>query len=193
MLTFALVVSILTGLLFGLAPALQATKPDVVPVLKNEMVPSAGTSPRRFLRWLNLRKGLVVSQVALSLVALVAAGLFLRSLRQTQNINPGFETDGVLMAIVEPRPRGVHARARSIFYRQIVERVQGLPGRPVGGHCSGRRRSATRAFLRSVFLEGRETSERDRILVQVNPVGVAVLPDARHPARARPRLHSRRR
>ena len=168
-LTFALVVSVLTGLLFGLAPALQATRTEIVPVLKNEMVPSAGNSPRRFLRWLNLRKGLVISQVALSLVALVAAGLFLRSLRQTQNIDPGFETDGVMMASFNLGREGYTPERGQLFYRQIVERVQGLPGVRSAAIAQGPP-FGNQGFLRSVFLEGRETSENDRILVQVNPV-----------------------
>ncbi|MGH9311946.1 MAG: ABC transporter permease [Vicinamibacterales bacterium] len=168
-LTFALVISVLTGLLFGLAPAFQATKTDIVPVLKNEMVPSAGASPRRYLRWLNLRKGLVISQVALSLVALVAAGLFLRSLRQTQNIDPGFETDGVLMASFNLGREGYTPDRGQLFYRQIVERVQGLPGVRSAAIAQGPP-FGNQGFLRSVFLEGRESSERDRILVQVNPV-----------------------
>ncbi len=168
-LTFALVVSILTGLLFGLAPALQATRTEIVPVLKNEMVPSAGNSPRRFLRWLNLRKGLVISQVALSLVALVAAGLFLRSLRQTQNIDPGFETDGVMMASFNLGREGYTPERGQMFYRQIVERVQGLPGVRSAAIAQGPP-FGNQGFLRSVFLEGRETSENDRILVQVNPI-----------------------
>jgi putative ABC transport system permease protein len=168
-LTFALVVSILTGILFGLAPALQATRTDIVPVLKNEMVPSAGTSPRRFLGWLNLRKGLVISQVALSLVALVAAGLFLRSLRQTQNIDPGFETDGVLMASFNLGREGYTPERGQLFYKEIIERVQGLPGVRSATIAQGPP-FGNQGFLRSVFLEGRDTSERDRILVQVNPV-----------------------
>jgi predicted permease len=168
-LTFALVVSVLTGLLFGLAPALQATRTDIVPVLKNEMVPSAGTSPRRFLGWLTLRKGLVISQVALSLVALVAAGLFLRSLRQTQNIDPGFETDGVLMASFNLGREGYTPERGQLFYKEIVERVQSLPDVRSAAIAQGPP-FGNQGFLRSVFLEGRDTSERDRILVQVNPI-----------------------
>jgi predicted permease len=170
-LTFAFVVSVLTGLLFGLAPALQATKIDVVPVLKNEMVPSTGASARRFMRWLSLRKGLVVAQVALSLVALVAAGLFLRSLRETQSIDPGFETDGVLMASFNLGREGYTTERGQLFYRHIVERVQALPGVRSAAISQGPP-FGLQGLLRSVFLEGRETSERDRILVQVNPIGV---------------------
>ena len=95
-LTFTATLAVLTGVLFGLAPALQASKADVVPVLKNELVPAAGM--RRGARgFLAARQGLVVVQVALSLIALIAAGLFLRDLRHTQQIDPGFETRGVLV------------------------------------------------------------------------------------------------
>src|SRR5262249_61282625 len=99
-LAFTAIVSIVTGVLFGVAPALQASKPDVLPVLKNEIVPSAGGRRGRF-RGLTLRQGLVVSQVALSLISLVAAGLFLRSLHDAQRIDTGFETRGVLVMTVD--------------------------------------------------------------------------------------------
>src|SRR6185437_12758427 len=75
-LAFTGVLAILTGVLFGLAPALQASKADVVPVLKNELVPSAAGG-RGILGFLSLRQALVVLQVAASLVSLIAAGLFL--------------------------------------------------------------------------------------------------------------------
>src|SRR4029079_9388573 len=70
-LTFTVALSLLTGVLFGLAPALQASKADVVPVLKNELVPSAG-SARGIKGLLSLRQALVVFQIALSVVSLVA-------------------------------------------------------------------------------------------------------------------------
>ncbi len=77
-------VSLLAGLGFGLAPALQATNPDVAPTLKNEG--TGGGRRRRF----SLRNGLVVVQVAFSFVLLIGAGLFLRSLQKAQQIDPGF-------------------------------------------------------------------------------------------------------
>src|SRR5262249_26216472 len=96
-LLFTLGLSVATGLLFGLVPALQGSKADVVPVLKNELVPSAGGG-RGWRGLFSLREGLVVLQVALSLVSLIAAGLFVRDLRRQQTIAPGFETAGVLGA-----------------------------------------------------------------------------------------------
>jgi predicted permease len=166
-LLFTLGLSIVTGLLFGFAPAIQSTRTDVVPVLKNELVPSAGSARRGALRWLNLRTGLVVSQVALSLIALVAAGLFVRSLRETQSIDPGFETGGVLMANFNLGREGYTPERGLQFHRQLLDRLSALPGvrsaavaqdPPFGG-----------GLARSVFLEG-ATSERDRTLVQVNAV-----------------------
>jgi predicted lysophospholipase L1 biosynthesis ABC-type transport system permease subunit len=90
---FTLLVSLLSGVIFGLAPALQASKPDLVLTLKGE---TSAQTRRAF--GFNLRKALVVIQVALSLVSLISAGLFVRSLRNAQAINPGFITDNILLA-----------------------------------------------------------------------------------------------
>ncbi len=89
-------VSLLAGALFGLAPALQATNPDVAPTLKNEG--TGGGRPRRF----NLRSGLVVTQVAFSFVLLIGAGLFVRSLQKAQHIDTGFDTGPA--ALLSPMP-----------------------------------------------------------------------------------------
>jgi predicted permease len=96
-LLFTAGVSVLAGLTFGLAPALQATNPDVAPTLKDEG--TGGGRPRRF----NLRSGLVVTQVAFSFVLLIGAGLFVRSLQKAQAIDPGFYTGPA--ALVWPMPQ----------------------------------------------------------------------------------------
>jgi predicted permease len=163
---FTLLVTLLSGVIFGLAPALQASKPDLVLTLKGETAAPA----RRAFR-LNLRKALVVIQVALSLVALISAGLCVRSLRNAQAISPGFITENILLAGFNlgregfTKPQGVN------FQRQLVERVGALPGvqavtiassRPFGG-----------GLLRSVFLEGQAPTPNGRgVLVQVNGVGL---------------------
>ncbi len=90
-LLFTLVVSVLAGILFGLAPALQATNPDVAPVLKDEAARTSG--PGRF----SLRGTLVVVQVAFSFVLLIVSGLFVRSLQKAQAIDPGFYTGSAAM------------------------------------------------------------------------------------------------
>jgi macrolide transport system ATP-binding/permease protein len=120
---FALLLALITSLLFGLAPALQASKPDLVPVLKDE----GGTEGRRQWRF-NLRDALVIAQVALSLILLIGAGLFIRSLRYAQQIDLGFEPDKVLEVSMDLKFHGYdEARGRE-FYRQIIERIERLPG-----------------------------------------------------------------
>jgi predicted permease len=90
-LAFTAVVSLMAGIAFGLAPAMQATNPDVAPTLKDE---AGGTAkPGRF----NLRNALVVTQVAFSFVLLIGAGLFVRSLQKAQLIDPGFDTGPAAM------------------------------------------------------------------------------------------------
>ena len=91
-LAFTAAVSMLTGLLFGLLPSLQASRPDVVSALKED-TRTAGPGRRR----LAIGNLLVVGQVALSVVALVAAGLFLRSLQHANAIDPGFDVDHVAL------------------------------------------------------------------------------------------------
>ncbi|HEX5708964.1 MAG TPA: ABC transporter permease [Pyrinomonadaceae bacterium] len=122
-LVFTLGLSVLTGLVFGLAPALQASRPDLIPTLKNDS--SAHDQKHRRL---NLRNALVVTQVALSLILLVGAGLFLRSLWRAQAIETGFDESRLLAAQLNINLlRYTRVQGRE-FYRQAVERVEGLPG-----------------------------------------------------------------
>jgi macrolide transport system ATP-binding/permease protein len=167
-LAFTATLAIVTGILFGLAPALQASKPDVVPVLKNELIPSA-TGQRGLRSFFSLRQVLVVAQVALSLIALIAAGLFLRELRHSQNINTGFETRGVLVMNFNLLREGYTPERGTVFYDQIVERASGLPG--VQGAAIAQSPPLAGGFMRSVFPEGADTTTTGRILVQVNTVG----------------------
>jgi len=120
---FAFFLSLLTTVVFGLAPALQSTKPDLIPALKEEMLSLGGDQ-----RWYSLRGLLVVTQVALSLVLLIGAGLFLRSLRNVQRISPGFKTDHVLVASLDLGLQGYDQQRGSEFYERIVEHVEALPG-----------------------------------------------------------------
>lgn len=118
-LLFSLGVTLVTGFLFGLAPALQATRPSLVPALKGEE--AAGESRSR------LTRTLVVAQVALSIVLLVSAGLFLRNLSQATRIDKGFDADNLLIAQLDPGLQG-YTRARTdAFYRQLTERLTANP------------------------------------------------------------------
>jgi len=115
---FAALLSLLTGVLFGLAPALQATRPDVAAALK-----SAGI-------W---RQSLVVAQVALSMLLLVGSGLFLQSLRNVAKLRIGLDTDNVLMASMNPALSGYTQPQVADFYRQLEARLHEIPGvRAVG-------------------------------------------------------------
>jgi macrolide transport system ATP-binding/permease protein len=122
-LIFSAIISLLTGIIFGLAPALQASNPDVVPVLKGETPVVKGGS-RRF----NLRNGLVVFQFALSLVVLVCGGLFVRSMRHAQSIDPGFTTKNTVAMSLNPGLLGYTDAQSRQFYQQLTERVRALPG-----------------------------------------------------------------
>ena len=116
---FAFGVSLLTGLLFGLAPALQATNPSLIPALKGEA--PAGQSRSR------ASKGLVVAQMALSIVLLVSAGLFLRDLQNVTTVDKGFVTENLLIADLAPGLQG-YSRARSDeFYRRLRDKLTNDP------------------------------------------------------------------
>jgi len=114
-LAFTLLVSVATGILFGVAPALQASR-SLVPAMKSKE------------RRLGLRNLLVVVQVALSLVLLIGAGLLLKSAGNAQAIDPGFETERVVMLSSHLGLHGYDEARGRLFYQRAVERVAGLPG-----------------------------------------------------------------
>ena len=171
-LAFAAVLTLITGLLFGLAPALQASRPDVVPVLKNETVP-AGSGRRGSVAGLSLRQALVVAQVALSLVSLVAAGLFVRSLTHSRQIDTGFETRRVLVMNFNLGRDGYTPARGRVFHRQLAERTGQIPG--VLRAAVAQNAPLDGGLLRSVLLEGADTATRDRVLIQVNSVSPGYL------------------
>jgi putative ABC transport system permease protein len=120
---FTLGLSLLTGIVFGLAPALVASKSDFVASLKED-TPGLG----RVVRRLSLRNLLVVAQVALSLVVLICAGLCVKSLRELQAIDPGFEPAKVMTASFDLGQNGYNEARGRQFISQLSERVATLPG-----------------------------------------------------------------
>lgn len=116
-------VSLLAGLLFGMMPALSASKTDLTTALKEKSV-RTGRSSLRF----SLASTLVVSQVALSLVLLAGAGLFARSLMKLQEENVGFNRDNVLLVGIDPRLGGYKPTELSTLYGQLLDRLGELPG-----------------------------------------------------------------
>ncbi len=118
---FTCVISLTTGVLFGLLPAWQATKVDLLPALKDE---SASGGLRR--SW--WKSGLIVFQVALSLVLLVGGGLMLRALQRAQSLNLGFNPKNAVEMSFDLRLQGYDAARGQEFQRRLLERVRALPG-----------------------------------------------------------------
>lgn len=120
-LAFAIGLSLVAGLICGIVPALQGARRDITDRLKAE---SAGTGRRRS----RLGRVLVAGQLALSLVLLVAAGLFVRAMDRGSRVDPGFDRDGVLVTSLEPDAWGYDAAATAAFYASVRERVASTPG-----------------------------------------------------------------
>jgi predicted permease len=120
---FAIGVSVATALLFGLAPAFQATRPSLTSALKEDVGTVAGGG-----RQARFRKGLVVAQVALSVLLLAGAGLFARSLYNLRSLNPGFVATNLLQFSVDPSLSG-YKRERSLaLFKQAQDQLSALPG-----------------------------------------------------------------
>ncbi|HKS29936.1 MAG TPA: ABC transporter permease [Pyrinomonadaceae bacterium] len=123
-LLFTLSVSVATGILLGLVPALQATKPDMVEALKDGAQSVAGGHRRNRVRSL-----LVVLEVALALVLLIGAGLMMKSFWRLREVRPGFDPNNVLtMQLALPETKYEEPQTQAAFYQSLVERVQSVPG-----------------------------------------------------------------
>jgi len=123
-LIFTLVITLTTGLIFGLAPAWHSSNPDVVPVLKGTAEVATHGKRRAF----TLRNVLVVAQVSLSLVVLVCGALFIKSFRKAQTMDPGFGNANGLIFSLSPTLIGYEEEQSRNFYRQVIERVSHVPG-----------------------------------------------------------------
>jgi predicted permease len=121
-LAFNLGISLLTGIVFGLAPALQSTRPDLAGTLKDQVGSIAGGAA------VGLRKTLVAAQVALSLLLLIGAGLFIRSLSNLKGLDPGFRTTNLIGFAVDPPMNGYRPERSLDFYRRLRESLDALPG-----------------------------------------------------------------
>lgn len=118
---FTIAISLITGLVFGIAPALRATRVDVTPALNNARSVTGGS--RSYLT-----KSLIVAQVAMSLVLLVGAGLFVRTLRNLQNVDIGFNSENLLLFNIEPGLNRYTSPQISQLYKQLTERIEAVPG-----------------------------------------------------------------
>ena len=118
-----LVISVLTGVIFGILPALRSSSVAPVAVLKEDTGSASGG-----LRKARLASGLVVAQISLSLLLLICAGLFIRSFLRAQQINPGFNPRNVLIASYDLFTAGYSEEKGTEFDRQLVDKLETLPG-----------------------------------------------------------------
>jgi putative ABC transport system permease protein len=164
-LAFTMLVSLFTGLLFGLVPALQLSRPQLVDHLKDRTNRASG-----YGRLFALRNVLVMAQVALSLVTLVGAGLFLRSLQNAQRTDPGFDTAHLLLLSFDTGAEGYTGESAAAFQRTVLDRVGALPG--VSGAVLASSGLFNGGFSRTVFPEGVDLSDRrNGRLTPLNQVG----------------------
>ena len=124
-LKWMLLISLLTGVIFGLVPALIASRTDLVSMVKSD---AAGQLHRgRAGRW-NLRNLLVVGQVATSIIVLVCAGLFLKSLSRVQNADPGFSVENLITMRLDPGTFGYSDAEGKRFFSELLRRIEAQPG-----------------------------------------------------------------
>ena len=156
-LAFSILLSLASGIAFGLVPALRATRPDLIAVIKDE---GAGVSGRIARSW--LRSGLVVAQVSLCLVLLIPAGLLLRGLERVLASDPGFEAKKVLFVGYSLELSGYDLPRAELFQQQLMARLAALPGvqsvspeREFGGRVTvtlpGENGASDRQFDRAPF------------------------------------------
>jgi predicted permease len=174
-LVFTLGVSIFTGLLFGLAPAFRASIPDLAETLKlGGRGGSAGWGRNK------LRGLLVVSEIALSLVALIGAGLFIRSMRDAQKMDPGFESKNLFMLAFDLGALHYDEGRGQQFLRSAIERANSTPGAKAAAVASNFPLGG--GFARTVFPEGEDESTGYRgTLTQLDDVSVGYFDALRIP------------
>jgi putative ABC transport system permease protein len=123
-LAFTFAVSLVTGILFGLVPALAASNPDLNETLKEGGRGGTGSAKRQ-----RMRSAFAIAEITLALVLLVGAGLMLKSFLRLQHVDPGFNPDGVLtMRMMLPFETYQKPAQRGAFYKQVLERIKSAPG-----------------------------------------------------------------
>jgi predicted permease len=122
-LSFTVALSVLTGMLFGLVPALRATRVSLTTALKDSVKGAGGGTVRSFLT-----KALVVVQVAMSLLLLVGAGLFIRTLGNLRKVDGGFNQQNLLLFRVDPRLNGYEKERLAVLYQRMLDRLEAVPG-----------------------------------------------------------------
>jgi predicted permease len=159
---FTVALSLATGIVFGLVPAIQGSRIDLVSAIKSQ--PETPTTSGRRPLGLDLRDAVVTAQVAVSLVALIGAGLFLRSFQEAQRLNPGFRTEGLAVMFVNAGAQGYSPARGMQFFRETIERIRQLPGVQAASWGEAVPQFSGQAVSRRIFPEGRELSQELRSL-----------------------------
>jgi predicted permease len=120
---YTLLISVITGVTFGLAPALQSTKPNLTSALKDEGL----TFGQRLAPRARLRDALIVAQVTVCLALLITAGLLVRGLLRAQTLDPGFRTEQTLVTTLDLRQQGYDQTRAGVFHQQLGERLAAMP------------------------------------------------------------------
>ena len=159
-LLFSLAVSLVAGAVFGLAPALQATRPNLVRTLKDTAAQGGAARTR-------LRSVLVVAQISISLVVLIAAGLVVRTLQQLQTMNPGFNPQNALTMSFDLGLQGYDEARGQQFYRQLMDRVRSVPGVESAAVTSYIPLSLN-YNSRNIFVEGKPAERGENVPLAMN-------------------------
>ena len=165
-LLFALGVSLVTGVIFGLAPALQTSSPQMITALKEEG--RSGSGGRTTGR---LRNALVVAQLAVCLVLLVGATLFLRSFIAAQALSPGFDADRLVTASMDMFPSGYTGERHREFQRRAIEAIEALPGIESAAFGSRIPLGFGGNNSTSVGIDGYVPRENEEIVINYSTVG----------------------
>jgi predicted permease len=124
---FTLAASVVTGIIFGLAPAFRGTRVDLTPVLKEGSTGSAGAG-RVGGKWFSMGNALVVAQVGLAVLVLVGAGLLVRTLANLRSVDPGFDVNNVLLFGLDPAQAGYKQAAIDALFGDLQQRLEAIPG-----------------------------------------------------------------
>jgi len=151
-LLYTMALAVIATLLFGLVPALQASRSSSVVALKDRTGAPTGSG-----RWYGLRGVLVMIQVALSLIALVGAGLFIHSLRNAQQINPGFEVQHEAVMLLNLGAENYAQPQAEALYRDLVQRLDGSP--MIAGASVADTPPLGGGLARTTFTDGVDTSD----------------------------------
>ncbi len=166
-LAFAIGISLITGMVFGLAPVLQSTRPDLAPTLKDQAGSVVGGGTR-------FRKTLVTVQVTLSLLLLVGSGLFIRSLRNLRDLGPGFRSENLAVFTVDPPLSGYNFANTKLFFHRLTDDLNAMPGVSAVGLASMRILTGNESDS-GVTVEGSSTKRSAPYMNSISPGYFAAL------------------